>query len=410
MSDGKVKSKFNILVTCLVIIGLAGITALILIKSRSLPQRHARPQTAPLVETMVLTARDHQVTLLSHGTVKAAQSITLTPQVSGRVTSLAPGFVVGAFFAEGELLFTIEKSDYRLQLEQAKAEQAKAELDLELIKGQASIARREWQRQDPAPDSEPLPLVVFEPQLRNAQAKVKAAAAGVKLARLNLARTTVKAPFACFIASESVDVGQYVGKGEKLGQLHGTDWAVIKVSLAVNDLKWLELPEKEGDWGSAAQLTLGSAPAASPGWSARLYKLLAEIDPASRMAKMLFAVRDPYQLAVEGEGGERLAVGSFVKVAIMGKSLPDVMAIPRSAILPEGGVWLVAKESTLVKKELTVLFADQQHVYVRGQVAPGDRLVTSSLVAAAPGQRVRTSSGDQERPSRGKAGPGGDVP
>ena len=91
-------------------------------------------------------AVERQVLVHGTGTVQPRQEISLTPQVSGRVTKISDRFIAGGFFHQGDVLFEIEDADYRLAVDRARAALAKAEYELTAMQGQARIARQEWER------------------------------------------------------------------------------------------------------------------------------------------------------------------------------------------------------------------------------------------------------------------------
>jgi multidrug resistance efflux pump len=103
--------------------------------------------------------------------------------------------VAGGFFRQGERLFSIEDTDYRLALERAEATRAKAEYELATIESQAEVARVEWERLYEDSGEEPNPLVLYEPQLKNARAALASAGSSVRQAEIDLERTRVRASF-----------------------------------------------------------------------------------------------------------------------------------------------------------------------------------------------------------------------
>ncbi|MGB6410397.1 MAG: hypothetical protein WBF16_04260, partial [Candidatus Deferrimicrobiaceae bacterium] len=171
------KQKLLKIVLPIVVI-LAGFAGMqLMVHSRTAPKKEVRENPGALVEVQSVQKRNLPVVVKGTGTVGSRQEASITPQVDGKVTYLAPGFVVGGLFAKGDLLFKIEDTDYRLAIERAKGAIAKAEYDLATVEGQARVARIEWERLQLAEKKEPSPLVLYEPQLKNAQANVNSAKA-----------------------------------------------------------------------------------------------------------------------------------------------------------------------------------------------------------------------------------------
>lgn len=83
--------------------------------------------------------------------------------------------------------------------------------------GQQEVARREFSmvQQDIAPEA--AALVLREPQLESAKARVAAAEVAIAQAQLDLERTQVRTPFAALVLERSVSAGSQVSEGQALG-------------------------------------------------------------------------------------------------------------------------------------------------------------------------------------------------
>jgi RND family efflux transporter MFP subunit len=379
----------------ILIITLAALVAVAMVKKRTAPMRISPLSQGPMVETMTITLVDLPVTVRATGTVAASQQVEIIPQVSGVVEMIAANLVQGAFFKKGELLLKIEETDYLLALEQARADLSKAELDLALIEGKAVIARREWQmlrRQE----GEPLPLVVYEPQLASAKATVASASAKVKLAEVNLARTKIKAPFNCFIRKKIVDVGQYLRSGTMILDIAGTDGVEVVVPLPQADLAWLDVPRqnKEGK-GAPATITMDVG-GENFAWQGFLSRALGEVDAKTRMVDVVIIIEDPYLLKKEAGYGQELALGSFVQVEVQGRMLTKVARIPRKALHGEDQVWLVNDHKELVLRQVEVTRKEKDTVLIGNGLVEGERLVLTAVSGAANGLVVRQHNGESK--------------
>src|SRR6184192_3729754 len=118
--------------------GLAMVCALAAIASgcnRANPQA-AGPQMPPppLVSVAKAQAQDVPVYLDEIGKSYAFESVTVTPQVGGRITQRQ--FQDGADLTKGALLFVIDPRPYQAQLDSARASLAQAKAALALAKAQ----------------------------------------------------------------------------------------------------------------------------------------------------------------------------------------------------------------------------------------------------------------------------------
>jgi RND family efflux transporter MFP subunit len=347
---------------------------------------------------MTVRQQDYRVRVAGTGTVQPRREASITPQVSGKVAWLDPRFIAGGFFAAGERMFRIEAIDYRLAVEQAVAERARAELDLVTVQSQARIARQEWQRLNPGGNEQPNPLVVYEPQLKNARATLAAAEAAISKARLNLERTVLRAPFNCLVRTEQVDMGQYLTAGATVGQVFGTDRAEIVVPLPLEELAWLQVPRFEGtQQGSPARVSIEAA-GRQYLWPGRVVRALGEVDERGRMARLVVAVQDPFYLKKPAPD-ERppLSSGLFVDVRIEGRTLERVLAVPREAVHEGDVVWLAGADDRLHIRRITVVRRERRQVLVSYGIGDGDRLVLTLLSGVAEGLRLRTAP-EEARP------------
>ncbi|APG27729.1 hypothetical protein A7E78_07690 [Syntrophotalea acetylenivorans] len=369
------------------VLGVGVAILMALFASRQAPVKEVREFAGVLVETVTVQRGDHIVTVAATGTVQARQQTEIVAQVSGRVTKLADEFIAGGMFGKGDILFLLEDIDYRLAVEQAEADLAAAELELAMVKGRARVARDEWQRLQMG-KGDPNPLVLYEPQLKNAEGRVTAAKAALKQAGINLQRTEVRAPFNCLVLSEGIDLGQYVRAGATVGTLLGTDTAEIVVPLPLDALPWLDIPRGAGQ-GAAATVRF-VAGTLNYDWPGKVVRTLGEVDPLGRMARVVVAVDDPY-LRQQPATDERppLAVGSFVDLELQGKQLPAVSVLPRRALRDDNTVWIVDSDSLLHIRSVQVLRRERDSVIIGSGLQDGERVIVSALAGAAEGLKVR---------------------
>ena len=378
-----------------IVIGAVAVLA-VLVATRPTPQRRKPTVPAPVVTLQRVGGEQPPVTITGWGAVRPRRSITLVPQVGGRVVSVSENLRTGGFFAAGEVLVQIEDVDYQLALQQARREVAQAEFNLATAREEARVARQEWERTSAdamggstLDGAEPNPLVYREPQLRQAEAGLEAARAALAQAELNLRRCRIEAPFAGRVLDETVDTGQYVRAGEILGRIYDTDVAEITVNLADRDLAWVAVPRTPDDAtaGSAARVTATFA-GGEHAWPGRAVRIGGAVDDASRTVPVVVEVADPY--AVEGDRPPLLS-GMFVAVHFTSEAPAGSVTIPRRALRGENHVWLLDGENRLSIREVTVARAGVEHAVISAGLAPGDRVITSNLQYVVDGMTLRVN-------------------
>nr|MDT0253493.1 hypothetical protein [Endozoicomonas sp.] len=181
----------------------------------SSPRAHRRaPEAQPrLVEVQPVTREDIRVTISGLGTVIASRKLTLYPEVSGQIRQLRDNLLPGSQVRQGETLVRIDVAEYEIQRQKQQAEVALAEAELQKERGQQAIARQEYEligrTLSPAQEA----LVLRQPELASAKARLVQAEAALAQATLALERTRIKAPFNAQVTQRSVETGSQVGTG-----------------------------------------------------------------------------------------------------------------------------------------------------------------------------------------------------
>ena len=365
----------------------AALGTVAIVKSRPEPATREPEEVLPVVRLHEVELSDIRLTVDSQGTVGPRTQSVLVPEVAGRVIEVAPSFVPGGFFEEGDLLLRIDPHDYRQALVTAKSREAQARLRLATVRAEADLAREEW---DELGDGEADPLTLFEPQLAEAQAALDAALAGVQQAETNLGRTEVRAPYAGRVQAKQVDRGQVVYPGAPLATIYAVDLAEVRLPLPDDQLAFVDLPlSYRGESGSkkGPRVVLRAEFAGKTHeWSGRIVRTEGMIDPVSRMVHAVAQVEDPYGRSEPGR--PPFAVGMYVEAEIDVKTLEGVAEIPRSAMRQDGTVLVIDDEDRLRIREIRVARAMKDTLIVAEGLAAGDRVCTSRLAAVIDGMRV----------------------
>jgi multidrug efflux pump subunit AcrA (membrane-fusion protein) len=200
----------------------------------------ATKQTAMLVDVVEVERGNYRPEIVTTGTVIPAKDIVLSPRVSGEVMEISSNFTPGGFVKKGEVLLRIDHADYQNALKLRESELLQAEADLNIEMGRQNVAQKDLELLEEELAGEDKSLVLREPQLNAAKSRVDAAQAAVEQARLDLQRTTIRAPFDAHILSRSVNAGSQVSPGTKLRPpcwygclLGGSHAAAVKTPLAL---------------------------------------------------------------------------------------------------------------------------------------------------------------------------------
>ncbi|WP_303722458.1 efflux RND transporter periplasmic adaptor subunit [Malonomonas rubra] len=386
------KRLINFLLPLIVL--LTGIAiAASLIASAPETERKSPPVPLPSVEVATLQPESYQVKILSRGTISPLTSSSLVPEVSGRIIEVAENFRNGGFFAKGELLLQIDPRDYQNAVTIARAELAIQKQALAEELARSEQARNDWQKLQLT--GEPDPLVLRIPQLETAQAKLAAAEARLQQARLDLERTRISAPYAGRVLEKKVDFGQYVSAGSSLADIYASDCVEVRLPITSEQQLYLELPENGASQAGARVEFIARIGKHEERWPGRLVRTEGSVDIRSRQLFVVARIDDPYR-----RHGERapLKIGQFLEAEIFGKTLEQVFIIPRHAVRGEQTIYLVDKENRLQRRELEVVWRDEQSLIARGPLQPGDRLSLTTLPFAANGIKVEIAAAKTAQP------------
>jgi multidrug efflux pump subunit AcrA (membrane-fusion protein) len=336
------------------------------------PEEAKRPEAeARTIKTRALElyTRDFATTIKTHGVVRAHNEVVLTPQVSGKIIRVLPGFEDGAFFTAVTV---------------AEAQLARAISTHAQEKTRANQARLNWE--DLGYDEEPSDLVLRGPQLREAEANMKSANAQLEQAKRNLARTKIRAPFEGRVRRRVVGLGQSVGPGTPLGTVFAVDFAEVRLPIAARDMPFLALPDGPEDPPLDVELrdALGESEAV---WAAKIIRTEGTLDASSLELFAIARISDPFG---RQSGHPPLRIGQPVVASMPGRVLKDVFAVPRLAVRQLDQIVLIdPNDMTIQTHQIEEIWADAEHVIVRDPaIADGALLATTHLVYAPDGSKV----------------------
>jgi multidrug efflux pump subunit AcrA (membrane-fusion protein) len=132
---------------------------------------------------------------------------------------------------------------------------------------------------------------------------------------------------------------------------------------------------------------------------ARIVRSEGEIDRASRSVYLVAEVN------AAGGPAVGLQPGLFVKASVRGRTIPDRARIPFTAFVDLERVAVVAPDETLQFRDVTVVFRDEEAVYISEGLKDGELICLTELPSMIQGLKVspafRTmggTAGDEPKP------------
>lgn len=397
-----------------------------LVATRPSPHKEAPKDLRLLVETVNVWSKAQRLRVQAAGTVVPAKEVRVVPQVSGRVVWRNPEFVAGGRLKQRAPLVRIDPSDYALDVEQRKASVEQAEHQLRIERSRQEIAKQEWGiiGEDARATAEGKSVALREPQVKTAEAALAAAKTAQQMAKLSASRTSLVAPFNAFVRGKTVDVGQVVGPGSELGTLVGSDSFWVQVSVPLSSLGAIAIPGLNAAVGEGAPVKVRQDVGGSSSLrKGRVLRLLGDLDPVGRMARLLVEIEKPLYLEAnsedfaasndetEGSHGPSLPMllGSYVQVEIEGNQLVDVIELPRVA-LRENNRALVYAGGLLQVRDVEVVWRREDSVLVTRGLKNGDEVIVSRVPNPVSGSRLRKAVAERKPSSKRTDGRGDGKP
>ena len=321
---------------------------------------------------------DVKLTVDVQGEARPQIEIDLVPQVGGKIIYVSPNFIDGGIFQKGEVLVRIDPSDYNVNIARVQSAVAQAEQVLAREQAEAAIARRDYE--ELGIGGTPSDLALRIPQQQQAQASLAAAKAELEGAKLQLARTSVRAPFAGRVRSKSSDVGQFVSPGSRLGRVFSTQITEVRLALTDADLSKLNLPVAyvAENRASAPSVMLSAVIGGKRReWSGKIMRTDSTYDTMTRALTAIVEVSDPY-----GKGasdGVPLAPGLFVDAKIEGRIFENAIVFPRDGLRPAQEVYVVNDKGKAQVRIAKVLDTNANRAVIAAGVAPGELVVLSPM-------------------------------
>jgi RND family efflux transporter MFP subunit len=403
------------------LLGFAGLMAM-----RPQPQRAEELARVYAVETILVHLQTFHEKIVAYGTARALQSSRVSSRVSGQVNWKREGLRPGVWVETGEKLLSLDPRPFETELRRRRGvvEQSRAELGRLAISEQAALDQKEVAARDlqlAKTDYErALDLVgrsVISPRERDqkemafsvaeramieitqrhaevaseidrARAVLEQAEASVAQAQLDLEFAVIKAPFAGTVQSVSAEVGEVVGMGMSGAMIEvvATDKVEIPIKLPASRVADIAV-------GQPVQLRRpGRGENQGVAWVGKIARIAPKIDEATRAIEVyVLAENDP------NDARPDLLPGAFVMAELQGREFPNVVAIPRQAVI-DGRAYVVgqgeAREGAVagpVARERVAkvrAYANGQAVIESG-LQDGDQVILTNLDVIYDGAPIK---------------------
>ncbi len=201
----------------------------------------------------------------------------------------------------------------------------------------------------------------------------------------DVAKCEIRSPISGRVKEAKVEVGKYVEAGQTLAVLADDTVLEVEVALGGQDIRqWLPFEERTeqmaGGWFSGLRKVdckMRWVEDPHVYWSGQLHRAV-RYDP--KTLTLVLAVRiDTAEDAHISGISTPLAEGMFCRVDIPGKTLRNVIRLPRLAVNSDQTV-CIARDNHLRTIPVQILWERGNHVYIGKGLNNGDRVIVSRLV------------------------------
>jgi multidrug efflux system membrane fusion protein len=381
-------AKRRIIVTLLGGLVIAGVAAVYFAPWQPVAQQAAWPKrkggggpgSPDAIPVVAVNARldNVPVYLDGVGTARALNTVTVKPQVDGRLLNVL--FTEGQDVPKGFVLAKIDPTIYQAQYDQAVAKKAQDEATL----ANARLDLERYMRLAATNAINKQQLDTQRALVAQLEAQVKADVAAIENARAILSYTDVVAPIAGRTGIRLIDEGNLVKASDTSGIVVITQLQPISVFFS---LPQQVLPELNRG------LAEGVLPVAALGADSKTVLDRGKVVVIDNQVDQTTGT-----VRIKGEfPNDRLQLwpGQFVNIQLLIDTLRQVVVVPTAAVQrgPAGPfVYVVKDDSTVGMRSVTITKQDDREAVLGSGVRPGDRVVTTGFARLTDGTRVAVSA------------------
>lgn len=344
----------------------------------------------PLVSVVSAKVQDVPRYLDEIGRNAAFESVNLMPQVSGRVTERR--FQDGEDLKKGQLLFVIDPSPFKAQLDSAKASLAQAQAALELAKVQFArdqelVGTRAISKQD---------YDTKKSTVDQSEAQVEAAKAAIETAQINLDYCYIHSPIDGRAGARLIDVGNVVqANTTTLLSIQRIDPIYALFTVTENDLPRVQRQMGHSTLKALVRLPSDPEDVARPG-------KVEFLDNSVQNSTGTVNLR-----ATLPNLDRHFWPGQFVNVRLVLDTQKGAVLVPNEAaqISQKGPfVFVVKADDTAELRPVTLGQREGSDVVITKGLAAGERVVLAGHLLVRPEGKVQIQSASAPAPSPAVSG------
>jgi len=289
----------------------------------------------------------------ANGNILAQDEVQLQPEVSGRVTYL--NINEGTLVSKGTLLLKINDADLQAQIAKLKTQLKIAQSNFDRLAELLKIKGVSQAEYDAA-----------ENTLNNIKADMM-------ILQAQIDKTEIRAPFSGKLGLRNISLGAMVSPTTVVTSLQNV--SQLKMDIAV--------PEKYASAIHVGDMMSCNVAGIQETVIAKVIAIEPIVDEMTRNLKVRAVIQNP---------SSKIVPGSYVKVEIKLKEIPNSIIIPSSTIIPDDRftkVVVVGDSSKVKFVNVEVGIRTENSVQVLSGLNIGDTVLTTGLLQVKPGMSVK---------------------
>ena len=377
-SRAEMTSRRNLITIVIAAVAIVG--AFIAYSRMQQAQRNRVPVDIVPVVAAAAKLADVPVYLDGVGTTRALNTVTVRPQVDGKLIAVL--FKEGQDVKRGDVLARIDPTPYQAQYDQVVATKAKdeamlanAKIDLERYTNLAStnsIARQQL-------DTQKATVAQLEAQVKFDQGQID-------YARSNLEYTTITAPLDGRTGIRLVDEGNVVHASDTTGIVVLTQISPMSIFFTLPQQQ-LSIVNKAFAKGPLAVDALGQD-----------NKTVVDRGTLLVVDNQVDQTTGTVKLKAEFPNAEvQLWPGQFVNVRLLVDTLKQVVVVPTAAVQrgPVGTfVYVVQQDNAVAVRQVSISQQDETQTVIARGLAQNERVVTTGFARLAEGTKVTVTNAE----------------
>jgi len=323
------------------------------------PEAEAATRAVP-VEVEIVASRDLQERFTLPGSLEAWEDLTLAAEIAGPVDWVGPR--EGERLKAGAAILTIDSVSQQANLERARvdAEVKRANMErLERLVAEELVSRQEYD---------------------NSVTAYEAARQNLELARIALAKSTVRTPIDGVLDARGVERGEYVKAGDPVAVVVQVERLKVLIDVPEKDVRYLKIGEQvevlqsQIDTGETVQR------------SGKLVHIAYKADPVTRT----------YLAKVEVDNRDRqLRPGMIVRIEALRRTIKGAVAVPLYAVVDLEGrkVVFVESQGKALLRPVEISGVIDGEVVIRKGLQAGERLIVKGQQLLADDMPVTVKEG-----------------